>query len=501
MYTATSSFLWTAVLGVFVLRLVRRWCADVRGAMQVGADATTDWVSSAAVIVAWAYPLTTQGALLLTMYVPGGIPDLISPPALDWEDSIGCFVRYQYPAWRIVTLYGPLWASMLITAYCYITVACRLNSISKSGSGGEAEGDGNSDGNGDGNSDGGGGEGNGRGVKSKSTTSHTTSKRSSLVRIRSKMLLIPLVFILLRLPLTLQQVIELVVMGVHGNATETHQQGIDQSSLGVTLETIRATLDPSQGTFNCLIFVWTSPTYRRCLRQLLRRWCRSVARRCGCVRCCGRCPGLCCGCCGPDSGEWMGEEGGGEEENVPSYSLGSYSYGGQSNGYSNGGHSNGQYQNMSSSMASARASSSARTNYASVNHANNVNTPVHRSQGGGGGGGGGGDGSEGGGGGEGGGGRYEYGSMLDGSRDGGREGGGYDDGSLVFAEGAEGAEGIPPHSYDGTDGGGSGSGTHAGKGATQALLSQKEKEQQPYSPDRDVDLTDLLQPGLLAPHG
>eukprot|EP00947_MAST-08B_sp_MAST-8B-sp1_P001387 g1387.t1 len=309
MYSSTSSYLWTAGMAFFVHRLVRNWCSFLRGNMQTNTKGEGScWYP----LVALGYPLLIQVALLVT--------DALTPqqdPIIGYDDDdYGCFIRQKYPAWRYLGYYLPLWLSIMVTFVCYVAVSVKIRQMSL------AAGD----------------------------------AAPGLVRIRRKMLLVPLAFLILRLPESIFRIAEAIYVAQGGDGPVANGTSSTSSSasfyasssspspppsapssssssssssapfqvppsagspfistpLGQALLLLQAAFNPSQGTLNCLIFVWTSPTYRRSIDRLLRR-----SGRVG--RCCSMCFSLvccfccsCCGCCseGQDDGPSYADRGG-----------------------------------------------------------------------------------------------------------------------------------------------------------------------------------------------
>jgi hypothetical protein len=203
MYSATASFLWTAGLSIFIHRLVSRWTRSLEtlstststGAGQVAAESGS-WLY---VAVCCGYPFVVQIAVVWSVSIDGDGGLVLLDGYL--KDEYGCFIGYQHVLWRIVSVYGPLWISMAVTTFCYVSVSRRLGAM-----------------------------------VTRDRTGRTATG-ASLARIQRKMLLVPLIFVLLRLPESIQRVGEFILMGqsnssVSSKATNDALQGFQTSAFG-----------------------------------------------------------------------------------------------------------------------------------------------------------------------------------------------------------------------------------------------------------------------------
>ena len=203
MYSATASFLWTAGLSIFIHRLVSRWTRSLEtlstststGAGQVAAESGS-WLY---VAVCCGYPFVVQIAVVWSVSIDGDGGLVLLDGYL--KDEYGCFIGYQHVLWRIISVYGPLWISMAVTTFCYVSVSRRLGAM-----------------------------------VTRDRTGRTATG-ASLARIQRKMLLVPLIFVLLRLPESIQRVGEFILIGQSNNsvsskATHDALQGFQTSAFG-----------------------------------------------------------------------------------------------------------------------------------------------------------------------------------------------------------------------------------------------------------------------------
>lgn len=211
-WSASSSFLWTACVSIYVAGfLVRRMQS---GSTERGRPAA---VTALFCSVAFGFP-----SVMLVLLVVNDVP--ISHNR-KWDDSYGCFIAHDDPEWRFATMYVPLWASMIAIVVSSAFTYCQLTSVLAS------------------------------------LSVLDTQQPLNLRRLRRKVLLIPLAFVLCRLPESIYRCVE-----YSGGGTEW----LASSSLGKALNGLQAFANPAQGLVTSLIFVWTSPAYRRRLRLLLR---------------------------------------------------------------------------------------------------------------------------------------------------------------------------------------------------------------------------------------
>ena len=116
MYTSTSSYLWTAALGVYMHRLVTKWCDYLRGDMQTDIASRGSWWYS---VICFGVPAVVQAGLLVTNYkthAPCVLQHvnksgLIRPTKnitcgiiRDELDDYGCFIGFDFPVWRYVVM-------------------------------------------------------------------------------------------------------------------------------------------------------------------------------------------------------------------------------------------------------------------------------------------------------------------------------------------------------------------------------------------------------------
>jgi len=229
MWSATASFLWTAALTSYLAYFLRSGMPAK--ALQASVDAR---VSLLMVTICYGYPTVSIGAILLS-HVPlerdGG--------EQSFQESYGCFIAHEYCASRLMAIYAPLWTSMLVVCTCSAYVAFKLSALL-------------------------------------SLSASTPQLQRNLRWLRGKLLLIPIGFVLLRLPETLYRLIEYQHALWHGcgvsreqNATATRKHhGFEQTSLAQALSMLQAVTNPAQGVLTSIIFVWSSPAYR----ERLWRW-------------------------------------------------------------------------------------------------------------------------------------------------------------------------------------------------------------------------------------
>jgi len=221
-WSACSSFIWSACVSAYVTFFLTR---HMRRAPRQ--QRATPLVTMLFCFLSFGYP-TVVLVLLIEERVPLSY-NLLS------EDANGGFVDRDEFGWRLVSIYGPLWLSMSVVT------ACSLVSLMQ--------------------------------LRAHVHASDETKQQRNLRQLRRRMLAIPLIFVLCRLPETIYRCVEWSI-GPHASGLF-----LRHSALSTALKGLLAFTNPAQGIATAVIFVWTSPAYRRRLYQL---WLRA----CGCSRCC-----------------------------------------------------------------------------------------------------------------------------------------------------------------------------------------------------------------------
>ena len=213
-WSACSSFIWSACVSAYVTFFLTR---HMRRAPRQ--QRATPLVTMLFCFLSFGYP-TVVLVLLIEERVPLSY-NLLS------EDANGGFVDRDEFGWRLVSIYGPLWLSMSVVT------ACSLVSLMQ--------------------------------LRAHVNASDETKQQRNLRQLRRRMLAIPLIFVLCRLPETIYRCVEWSI-GPHASGLFLRHSA---------LKGLLAFTNPAQGIATAVIFVWTSPAYRRRLYQL---WLRA----CGC---------------------------------------------------------------------------------------------------------------------------------------------------------------------------------------------------------------------------
>ena len=221
-WSACSSFIWSACVSAYVTFFLTR---HMRRAPRQ--QRATPLVTMLFCLLSFGYP-TVVLVLLIEERVPLSY-NLLS------EDANGGFVDRDEFGWRLVSIYGPLWLSMSVVT------ACSLVSLMQ--------------------------------LRAHVNASDETKQQRNLRQLRRRMLAIPLIFVLCRLPETIYRCVEWSV------GPKASDLSLRRSALSTALKGLLAFTQGAQGIATALIFVWTSPAYRRRLYQL---WLRA----CGCSHCC-----------------------------------------------------------------------------------------------------------------------------------------------------------------------------------------------------------------------
>jgi len=218
--SSTSSYLWTACISAYVTGfLVRQGPSSAR-------HASPPHITALFCAISFGYPSAAIAAL-----VAFSVP---ITPNRSSEDSYGCYIDDEEWGWRLVASYGPLWLCMLIVVACAVASLRQLNRLWLA-----------------------------------NFVPGQQTKQPNLVRLRRKILIVPLAFVLCRLPETIYRAIEYAGGG----------EWLRASLLGKVLNGVQAFSNPAQGLATSVLFVWSSPAYRRRLCLHSRSW---LGRLCGC---------------------------------------------------------------------------------------------------------------------------------------------------------------------------------------------------------------------------
>ena len=223
-WSASSSFIWSACVSAYVTFFLTRHMR--RAPRQRRA---TPLVTMLFCLLSFGYPTVVLVLLIEDDKVPNDLVPLNYN--LLSEDAHGGFVDRDEFGWRLVSIYGPLWLSMSVVT------ACSLVSLMQ--------------------------------LRAHVSASDETKQQRNLRQLRRRMLAIPLIFVLCRLPETIYRCVEWSV------GPKASDLSLRRSALSTALKGLLAFTQGAQGIATALIFVWTSPAYRRRLYQL---WLRA----CGC---------------------------------------------------------------------------------------------------------------------------------------------------------------------------------------------------------------------------
>ena len=276
-FVGCASFLWTAALAYFLYVLVV--CQRHAGSFRALAGWRPQWRRdvACACAVCFGYPFAVCAFLAVAnAYFPGVVH---ASPVASLHDSFGCFVPFNDVTFRVAAIYGPLWGSMVLTTYWYIRTSRRIDTtmracVKRGGSDASMVDDlhAASDDNWDA-----GDSAEAMLHRDRDRTAAADAAadvRRHFVRIRRKFLIIPLGFVLLRLPETLYRVLEYSrYFSGPGGRDRAAAAALQDTPEGKVLTTLRALTSPAQGIFNCAIFLWSSPVYRARLGALLRARC------------------------------------------------------------------------------------------------------------------------------------------------------------------------------------------------------------------------------------
>jgi len=244
MWSGCASFLWMAALTSYIAIFLR--LGEPTKALQYSVDSR---VAVLLVAICFGYPTITISGILLA-----GVPlDEDDGP----NDHYGCFIDSKFCASRLLAIYGPLWLSILVTVGCSVSIWCKL-----------------------------------------STFINTTSRplQHNMRSLRAKLLMIPIGFVLLRLPETVYRLLEYRTIlstgcGIATNTTQDEEKSFEDSLFGSVLSAVQAITNPSQGVLTSIIFVWSSPAYRERLWQrapcCVTRALQARRNRDGCCDWCG----------------------------------------------------------------------------------------------------------------------------------------------------------------------------------------------------------------------
>ena len=223
-WSASSSFIWSACVSAYVTFFLTQ---HMRRAPRQ--SRATPLVTMLFCLLSFGYPTVVLVLLIEDDKVPNDLVPLNYN--LLSEDAHGGFVDRDEFGWRLVSIYGPLWLSM------FVVTACSLVSLMQ--------------------------------LRAHVNASDETKQQRNLRQLRRRMLAIPLIFVLCRLPETIYRCVEWSV------GPKASDLSLRRSALSTALKGLLAFTQGAQGIATALIFVWTSPAYRRRLYQL---WLRA----CGC---------------------------------------------------------------------------------------------------------------------------------------------------------------------------------------------------------------------------
>jgi hypothetical protein len=209
MWSASSSFLWTACLSSYLAFFLQSSIPSMALQSSVPWRATLLFC-----LLSFGYP-TAIGVAVIAENVTMVRGD---------AGHVGCYITAEEPAWRLLTIFGPLWASMLVTVVCSARVAHKVSQYL--------------------------------------TLTATVSSQRNVRMLRLKMLLIPLTFILQRGPGTVYVLL----------AYAWGEDATSSSEAGRVLTWLMAACNPIQGVSTSMIFIWSSPTYADRLRRRCCGW-------------------------------------------------------------------------------------------------------------------------------------------------------------------------------------------------------------------------------------
>ena len=122
-WSASSSFLWTACVSVFVAGfLVRHMQSASTSPRGSGKRQTAPPIICALFIgICFTYP-TLMVVLLLVNRIPIN-------HNREFDDAYGCFIDGNYFGWRFASVYAPLWCSMVVVVISSAFTLCQLTSL------------------------------------------------------------------------------------------------------------------------------------------------------------------------------------------------------------------------------------------------------------------------------------------------------------------------------------------------------------------------------------
>ena len=199
-FTCTTSFFCTACISIYVCDMLNLEISPQR--------------EQRVVVLTYALPLGYSLLVCIILFffdrqhgyqVVGGDPD-----------SFGCYITHNFVSMRVLCTYAPLIASWAVTVIFYVKSLLRLKALVKS------------------------------------STNDSQNVRNDLISVQRRLMLVPLAFVLLRLPDFLYRVIE-------------YPAGprFQHSPAGQLLNLACAIANPSQGFINSVIFVAFSWRVRR----------------------------------------------------------------------------------------------------------------------------------------------------------------------------------------------------------------------------------------------
>jgi hypothetical protein len=233
MYFACASFFFTANISWFIYEAVQ---VEYIGRTRLSSRLT--WFC-------WGYPLFVDGILLIwdnTSKHGGAIGSgEQTVDGIVTRETFGCFINPIYKTWRVMTIYLPLWSCWVFTLCTYYLTVRRIRHLLNA-------------------------------TTSFAGDSKNPSLTNRLADIQRKLVLIPVVFVFLRMWETIYRIVEFS----HKYENPETFRKFEASHLGRVLANLQALCNPAQGVLNCFIFVVLSPKFDlgcgACTEPLHRWW-------------------------------------------------------------------------------------------------------------------------------------------------------------------------------------------------------------------------------------